>query len=74
VFCGTFCAVGLLKPPVNNLSRDGLNSSFVLAQGATCTSVVIRGEDGKVLLSALRALRWCGSLEEVEAEASGIGL
>jgi hypothetical protein len=36
--------------------------------------VVIKGEDRNVLLSALRAMRWCGSPEEMEAETCLEGL
>jgi hypothetical protein len=54
---------------VGNWVKMNSDASFCPLTGAASAGVVIRDNSGKVLLTAWRTLKRCGSAEEAEAEA-----
>jgi hypothetical protein len=62
------------EPPSWGWVKLNTDATFCHETGAAGTGIIIRDAEGSVLLVAWRALRGCGSPEQVEAEACLEGL
>jgi hypothetical protein len=58
------------KPPSAGWATVNTDAGFCKQSGSIGTCIVIRDHEGKVLLTAWRFIRFCGSPEKAEAEVT----